>query len=130
MELKMKKIFLLSAFFVCEILVSSKALACINSNCKPCTIGFSVTQKCCKEADNEDCIVLKKEIEDCGVGQWKEYSYSVPVRHKDFCCTDATENNCHGSGNQIRYCGIDDEKEFPYSPVKNVAKMQMKKIAL
>ena len=118
----MKKNFLLSAFFILEIFISPKAWACINSNCKPCPIGFSVTQKCCKETDNEDCVILKKEIEDCGVGQWKEYSYSVSVKHKDFCCTDATESRCRSSGNQIRYCGIGDEKEFPYSPVKKCCK--------
>jgi len=118
----MKKIFLLCAFFVWDIFISSKAWACVNSNCKSCPIDFSVTQKCCKDADNEDCILLKKEIEDCGAGQWKEYSYSIPVEHKDFCCTDATETSCHSSGQQIRYCGVGKEKEFPYSPIKKCCK--------
>lgn len=105
-----------------EILFSARASACINSDCKPCPLGFSVTPKCCKDADKTDCVILKKEVEDCGKGQWQDYPHSVAVKHSDYCCTDATETHCLSSGNQMRYCGIGEEKDFPYSPVKKCCK--------
>ena len=123
----MKNMLSIAIIFAVGIVFTSKAEACIDSNCKPCPVGFSVAQKCCKEADHEDCVMLGKEVEDCGIGKWKEYAHSVPVKHKDYCCEDATESYCLTSGGRERYCGMGEEKEFPYSPVKKCCKDETEK---
>lgn len=119
----MKEILFSAAIMLsAQIFFSATADACIDSDCKPCPVGFFVTQKCCKEADNDDCVILSDKIEDCGKGKWREYPHYLPVATKDYCCTDAKENHCHTGGGQERYCGTGEDKEFPYSPVKKCCK--------
>ena len=103
------------------IVLAFDASACIGSDCKPCPDGFSVTKKCCKGSDKNECVILNDVIEDCGVGQWSEYSKSIPVISNE-CCTDATENNCRFINHYKGFCGIGEFKEYPYSPVKKCCK--------
>lgn len=119
----MKKTAVLSiAIWGMTVLGAAEVYACINSNCKPCPLGFSLAQKCCKAADSDDCIFLDEEIEDCGKGLWSEYPNSLPIKTDDFCCEDATETHCKSSGGQERYCGTGETAEFPYSSVKKCCK--------
>ncbi len=100
----------------------SRAEACIDSNCQPCPVGFSVTKKCCKEADKGDCVIIGDKIEDCGKGDWKDYPHSATVATTDYCCEDETENSCRGGGGVAHYCGEGEYAAYPYSPVKKCCK--------
>lgn len=100
----------------------SRAEACIDSNCRPCPIGFSVTKKCCKEADKGDCVTIGDKIEGCGKGDWEDYPYSAKTTTTDYCCKDETENSCRGGGGVAHYCGEGEYAEYPYSPVKKCCK--------
>ena len=120
-QLKMKKILSLCALVLCAgIFVSTEAHACINSKCKPCPDGFSPIGKCCSRTNESDCVFLTDEIEDCGLGQWKEYPRSVPALTRE-CCKNSTENNCRSTPVK-GYCGSGEYKEYPYSPLKKCCK--------
>jgi len=115
---KMKKILLFCVAVLC--VVSTEAVACIGSNCKPCPEGYDLINKCCKSTDKNDCIFPGNEIEDCGVGQWSEYPNSLPFTTKK-CCTDETENDCRILPYKD-YCGRGEFREYPYSPTKMCCK--------
>lgn len=105
-------------------LFSMEAHACIGSDCKPCPDGFSITEKCCKTSDGKDCVFLKAEIEDCGLGQWQDYPLSVSFHSfsRMDCCKDATENNCRSIPHTNDFCGEGEFEAYPYSPVKKCCK--------
>ncbi|MBO4519934.1 MAG: hypothetical protein J5787_01885 [Alphaproteobacteria bacterium] len=117
----MKKNLLSCAVVLCSVFLAlTEAHACIGSKCEPCPSGFSPIGKCCSDSNGNDCVFLTNEIEDCGSGQWKEYTRSAPVISRE-CCTDSTENNCRFT--PVRgYCGSGEYKNYPYSPVKKCCK--------
>ena len=117
----MNKILLFSIVLTSIGFYSTHACACIGSDCKPCPTGFTVTQKCCKSTDSNDCVIIRRDkIEDCGKGEWKEYPRSLPIETKE-CCTDESENNCR----LIPFKEVCGERAFlgyPYSPIKKCCK--------
>lgn len=117
----MKKILFLCLGVFCVAIFSERVSACADSNCKPCPDGFTITNKCCRDSDKNDCITLGNEIEDCGQGQWRDYPRSLPVTTRG-CCKDSTENNCLFINHFEGYCGKGDFEEYPYSPVKKCCK--------
>ena len=118
----MRKVLLLGiAVFCVNIFLATNVFACIGSDCKPCPDGFSITRKCCKNSDENNCIILNGKIEDCGLGMWSEYPRSFPVLSSE-CCKDSTENNCRFINHYKNFCGVDEFKEYPYSPIKKCCK--------
>ena len=117
----MKKILLLYAAVLCTgIFIPTETLACIGSKCEPCPAGFSPTRKCCSGSNENDCVVITDEIENCGIGQWREYPKSLPFLTRE-CCKDSTEGNCRTTPVK-GYCGSGEYREYPYSPVKKCCK--------